>query len=171
VTDTGKHAVVICGSLAVAVAAISSRLWSYPVPRPTGIMAESNRIQTVALGLLGAAVGGCIGYFAFFWLVRQGVYALVLPPALLGLGAGICARRRSTPLAVVCGLAGLALGLLSEWQFAPFIADERLLYFITHIHTLKPFTLLLLVIGTILSYRLALGFDSKSNVSFVRNGN
>ena len=125
-------------------------------------MPESLRLQTIALGLLGAVVGGAIGYFAFFWIARQGFYALILPPGLMGFTAGLFARRRSTPLALVCAVAGLALGLFTEWRFAPFIADSSLLYFITHIHALKPITMLMLAIGAFLSYRLALVRDSNS---------
>jgi hypothetical protein len=113
--------------------------------------------------LLGAAVGGALGYFAFFWIARQGFYALVLPPGLLGLTAGFFARCRSTPLALICAVAGLALGLFTEWRFAPFIADRSLLYFLTHIHALKLITLLMLALGVFLSYRFALGRDSNSN--------
>jgi hypothetical protein len=122
-------------------------------------MSGSNQIRPIALGLLGAAVGGCLGYFAFFWIARQGLYALILPPALLGGAAGICARQRSSILAIVCGVAGLALGLLVEWRFAPFIADATLGYFITHVHQLRPLTLIMLALGTVISYRLALGYS------------
>ena len=116
----------------------------------------------LALGLLGAAVGGVVGYLAFFWIARQGFYAIVLPPALLGLGAGLGARRRSGLLAAMAAGAGLALGLFLEWKFAPFVVDGSLRYFITHLHALRPLTLLMIALGTILSYRLALGFESKA---------
>jgi hypothetical protein len=118
--------------------------------------------RSVALGLVGALIGGCIGYFAFFWIARQGFYALAVPPALLGLAAGLCARRRSRLLAIVCGLAGLALGLFTEWRFAPFVADDSLPYFLTHVHTLKVVTLLMLALGVYLSYSLALGRGRKT---------
>ncbi|MBC8115531.1 MAG: hypothetical protein H7062_14190 [Candidatus Saccharimonas sp.] len=127
-------------------------------------MNESRRPQTIALGLLGAAIGGCVGYFAFFWAAGQGFYALILPPALLGLTAGYFARCRSTPLAIVCALAGLALGLYTEWRFAPFRADPSLPYFLTHVHQLKPFTLLMLALGVFMCYRFALGVDRKPDV-------
>lgn len=127
-------------------------------------MNESRRPRTIALGLLGAALGGGVGYFAFFWAARQGFYALILPPALLGLTAGYFARCRSTPLAIVCALAGLALGLYTEWQRAPFIADKSFSYFLTHVHQLKPFTLLLLALGVFMCYRFALGVDRKPDV-------
>ena len=126
-------------------------------------MTEPIRIQPVALGLLGAAVGGALGYFVFFWIARQGFYALILPPGLLGFTAGFFARHRSTPLALICAVAGLALGLFTEWRFAPFVADRCLLYFVTHVHALKPITLLMLALGVFLSYKLALGRDSQSN--------
>ena len=122
-------------------------------------MTESRQSRTVALGLLGAAAGGCLGYFAFFWIARQGLYALLVAPALLGLGAGLCARGRSLVLAILCGIAGLALGLYTEWRFAPFIADASLSYFIAHLYQLRPITMVLVPIGAVLSYRLALGYS------------
>jgi hypothetical protein len=125
-------------------------------------MPDNIRWSTLAFGLIGAMIGGTVGYFGFFWIAQQGFYALLLPPGLLGLGAGLCARRRSMPLAILCGITGLVLGLFTEWRFAPFAADESLPYFITHIHTLKPITLLLVAVGAFLSYRLALGMDTKA---------
>jgi hypothetical protein len=123
-------------------------------------MNESPQPKIIALGLLGAAMGGCLGYFAFFWVAQQGFYALILPAGLLGLCAGLCARRRSVVLAVVCGIAGLALGLFTEWRFAPFVADNSLAYFITHVHQLKPITMIMLGLGVYLSCRLALCRES-----------
>ena len=128
-------------------------------------MPEFNRSGTIARGLLGAAVGGCLGYFAFFWIASQGFYALIIPPGLLGYAAGLFARRRSTLLAYFCGAAGLLLSLFTEWRFAPFFADDSLLYFIAHIHRLKPLTLIMLALGTFFSYRLALGRDPESRVA------
>lgn len=124
-------------------------------------MPESTRWPTLPFGLTGAVVGGTLGYFGFFWIAQQGFYALLLPPGLLGLGAALGARGRSLPLAIICGMMGLSLALYTEWRFAPFIADESLPYFITHIYQKRPITLLLLAVGTFLSYRLSLGMDSK----------
>jgi hypothetical protein len=125
-------------------------------------MPEPIRWQTIALGLLGAAVGGFLGYCAFFWIARHGFYALMLPPGLLGYGAGLGARQRSTPLAIFCGVAGLALGLFTEWRFAPFTADKSLGYFLTHVQSLQPMTMLMLAVGAFLGYRLALGRNADS---------
>jgi len=120
-------------------------------------MSETNQSQTLALGLVGAVLGGFFGYFAFFWIAQQGFYALVLPPALLGFAAGLCARRRSLILAAVCGVAGLMLGLFTEWRFAPFLADGSLSYFIAHLHKLHSVTMVMLALGAFASYSLALG--------------
>jgi hypothetical protein len=98
------------------------------------------------LALVGALVGGAIGYFAFFWVARQGFYALVLPGGLLGLGAGIVANR-SIWVAIVCGFLAAALGVYTEYRFAPFIADDSFKYFITHVTDLKPVTLLMIAAG------------------------
>jgi hypothetical protein len=119
-------------------------------------MSESNQTQSIVLGLLGAVVGGCVGYFAFFWIAGHGFYALALPPGLLGFGAGLCARQRSRPLAAICGIAGLALGIFTEWRFAPFVADHSFSYFVAHVHQLNIITVLMLALGVFLSYSLAL---------------
>ena len=70
------------------------------------------------LVLLGAAIGGAVGYFAFFWIARQGFYGLILPGGLLGLGAGVF-KGRSKIVAILCGVLALGLGLFTEWRFAP----------------------------------------------------
>ena len=124
-------------------------------------MSESNRKPRIALGLIAAAIAGCIGYFAFFWITSQGFYAIILPPALLGLAAGYAVGARSQPFAIACGAAGLALGIFTEWKFAPFKADGSLVYFVTHVHETKQLTQILLAIGTVICYRMALGMDQR----------
>ena len=103
------------------------------------------------LALAGAAAGGVVGYFAFVWLVHQGFYALVLPGALLGLGASL-SPNKSLAVAIVCGLSALALGLFSEWRVAPFIKDDGLAYFLTHILQLKGITLLMIGAGAFVGF-------------------
>jgi hypothetical protein len=122
-------------------------------------MNRSFDLRNLVLGILGAVIGGSLGYLAFFWIATQGFYALVLPGGLLGLGAGLCARRRSVLLAVLCGVAGLALGLYTEWRFAPFVSDKTLAYFLGHLHLLRPLTMIMVALGGFVSYRLALGRD------------
>jgi hypothetical protein len=103
------------------------------------------------LPFCGALAGGILGYFAFFWIAIQGFYALILPGALLGLGAGI-AKNRSVLLAVACGLAAVALGLFTEWRFAPFVKDNSFSYFLIHALELKPLTLLMIGVGGLIGF-------------------
>jgi len=93
------------------------------------------------LGFVGAFAGGVLGYFAFFWMARQGFYALVLPGAALGLGCGLLSGGKSWGLGIACGVLGVMIGLITEWRYAPFVADDSLPYFLTHVGDLRPFTL------------------------------
>jgi hypothetical protein len=98
------------------------------------------------LALAGAAAGGALGYFAFFWIAQQGFYALVLPGGLLGLGAGVVLNR-SIVVAIVCCLAATALGIFTEFRFRPFIKDDSFPYFISHVFDLQPITLIMIALG------------------------
>lgn len=102
-----------------------------------------------ALGLLGGLAGGALGYYTFMWLVDQGFYGLMIPGAFLGLGCGLLSRDRSLPRGLICGLAGLALGLYCEWRFRPFIADESFTYLVTHLNQKRPITLIMLGLGAV----------------------
>lgn len=103
------------------------------------------------LALLCGSIGGVLGYFAFDWIAGQGFYALILPGALVGFGAG---RFPSSSIAIpaLCGIMALVIGLFSEWKISPFIADDSLGYFVTHLHELQPITLILLAVGTFVGF-------------------
>ncbi|MCP5520668.1 MAG: hypothetical protein H7A46_03875 [Verrucomicrobiales bacterium] len=103
------------------------------------------------LVLLGGLIGGALGYSLFFWLTGQGFYGLVLPGGLLGLGAGLF-RPTSRLLPVVCGILAGALGLFTEWRFAPFAADGSPGYFLSHVHQLRPITLLMILVGGLIGF-------------------
>jgi len=99
----------------------------------------------------GATVGGLAGYLLFFWILRQGFYALILPGCLVGFGAGLFPTR-SVGACITCGTLALALGLLAEWRFAPFIKDPSLLFFVSHIQDLKPLTLIMIAVGGFIGF-------------------
>ena len=109
-------------------------------------------VLSQALGAIGAVVGGVVGFLVFRWIVSQGFYALVLPGAALGMGAALLSKHESTARGIVCGLAGLALGVFSEWKVFPFLADPSLAYFVRHLAELKPITLLMIVAGGLVGY-------------------
>jgi hypothetical protein len=112
----------------------------------------SRHVVSTFLGLIGAVIGGLLGYGAFLWIISQGLYALVLPGALLGLGCGLLARHESRLRGIVCGVAALALGLYSEWHEFPFAADSSFPYFLAHLHHLKPITDLMIALGAFFGY-------------------
>jgi len=101
-------------------------------------MAANGKNVNWPLGLLGALGGGSLGYFAFGYLVEQGFYAIVLPGALAGIGAGALSGGKSKPLGVVCGLLAIVLGIVTEWRFAPFVADESFSFFVRHLFRQAP---------------------------------
>jgi hypothetical protein len=109
------------------------------------------------LGLAGAAVGGIVGYLAFFWIVRQGFYALALPGLLLGLGCGLISGVKSKSIGLVCGVLGLALGLFTEWKFAPFAADDGFTFFLSHITHKTRITLISIVGSGVLAFWCGMG--------------
>ncbi len=102
--------------------------------------------------MVGAVIGGALGYFGFGWITTMGFYALVLPGALLGLGFGLAAQQRNLAFGIICAIAALALGLFSEWANFPFNADGSFSYFLAHLSDLKPMTWIMLVIGALMAF-------------------
>jgi len=92
-----------------------------------------------------------VGYLAFAYLAARGFYALVLPGGLLGLSAGI-PRSRSIAVPILCGVLAIAAGLVTEYRFAPFVADSSLSYFLAHVGTLQPVTLVLIALGGLIGF-------------------
>ena len=125
-------------------------------------MSDDRLMEGWLLGLVGAAIGGWLGYVGFFWVAGQGFYVLPVPGALLGIGCGLLAQRRIMALAIVCGVAALALGLFTEWRFRPFIADKSLSYFMGHLYQLKPYTLLMAALGGLFGFWFGLGLKGKT---------
>jgi hypothetical protein len=120
-------------------------------------MNGNDSFRNLALGLAGAVAGAALGHFAFIWIARQGFYAPLLPGVLAGVGGGLLVKDRSVVRAVICGVIALAAGLFSEWRFAPFITDQSLGYFLTHIQELRPITLLMIAAGAVGGFWFSLG--------------
>ncbi len=105
-------------------------------PMPGSI--QPNDLIVILKGLVGAILGGVIGYFLFVKLSEMGLYAFVLPGALIGIGCGWLAKSRSVILMVVCFLLAIAVATFGEWKSHWFVDDQGnnlgLVYFIQHIH-------------------------------------
>jgi hypothetical protein len=100
----------------------------------------------------GAIAGAVAGYLAFLLLMHSGFYSLVLPGALLGLGAGALSGHKSNALAVVCGLAGAAVGILADWHSAPFIKDPSLNFYLAHLSDLSRASQFSIVAGAVFAF-------------------
>ncbi|MBS0206008.1 MAG: hypothetical protein JSS49_24210 [Planctomycetes bacterium] len=103
------------------------------------------------LALVAAVAGATVGYFGFGWMLKQGFYALILPGAFAGLAASHF-HSKSIAVSIASGLVALAAGLLAECHFHPWIKDQSLTYFLAHVHQLKPLTLIMLSVGTIMGF-------------------
>jgi len=132
----------------------------HPVPDgspPTQDPRTRAKAIGTCLGILGGAFGGVIGYFGFFWLMRQDFYGIVLPGAMIGIGCGSLSGRRSAYLGLLCAVAGLALGVFTEWRYSPFRDDTSFPFFVRHILDLRRITLFLLALGAFLGFWFGMG--------------
>ena len=82
---------------------------------------------------MGLIAGGALGCIGFYLLMQLGLYAMIVPGAMIGLGCGAQAGGRSIALGVVAAVVSLALGIVIEWYFFPFIADKSLSYFLQNL--------------------------------------
>jgi hypothetical protein len=77
-------------------------------------MQSGNQIIVIARGLVGAAIGGAAGYFAFGWILRYQLHAMILPGAALGFGFAILAGERNRINGIISAVLATALGLFTE---------------------------------------------------------
>jgi hypothetical protein len=110
-----------------------------------------NRTPSDLLAVAAGIAGGALGHRAFQWLASQGFYGLILPGALVGIAAGFV-RHRSWGVAVSCTFIALTAGVLTEYHYAPFIADASLTYFLRHLANLRGLTLLLIAGGAAIGF-------------------
>lgn len=103
------------------------------------------------LGLVGAAIGGVAGFYAFGWLLNRGFYGLAIPGSFLGLGCGLLAQHRSVPRGIVCAVASLGLSLFTVWWFE-YHPKNGFLYVIQHPGELSSVTLLMMGLATVIAF-------------------
>jgi hypothetical protein len=98
-------------------------------------------------GLVGALVGGHLGFLLFWFLAKQGLYSSMVPGILLGMVAGFAARGRSQVLGVICLVAAIPLTIFAEWFVFPFVKDDSFVFFLSNLHQLKPIKLIMMALG------------------------
>jgi len=107
--------------------------------RDSGSASPTDQARPLLLGVIGAGLGGVVGYFAFFaFLEHVSLYTLVIPGALIGLGRVAGSKEKSILLGGACGVAAFALSLWIEWQITPMVAGESLSDFLAKLPQ-KPF--------------------------------
>lgn len=117
----------------------------------------ANNVKNWGLAVAAAVVGAAAGVFLFKWAFSQGFYALIIPGACTGWATGYFGQHRDTTRGAFAALLALAVSLYAEWDVRPFIADESLTYFLTHVHQLEIFTMLMLALGSYLAYSMGAG--------------
>jgi hypothetical protein len=115
-------------------------------------MVHHSNLTSYLFALLGATIGGVVGYYLFFWITKQGLYPMVVPGALMGLGCGALSGTKSNVIGIVCALAAVMLGLFIEWRFAPFVNDRSFGYLLIHVHQLRPMTLIMIAVGGLFGF-------------------
>jgi hypothetical protein len=118
-----------------------------------------SRLVGILRGVVGAVLGGVVGYYLYDWMLSYGFYALILPGTLVGVGFGLLSRQKCVLCAIACGVVGLALGMFAEWRVFPFIEDDSFGFFLMHLHQLRPVTLLLIGLGGLFSFWFGMGRD------------
>lgn len=76
--------------------------------------------------LVGAVVGGAIGYGLFWWQQQTGVWIVAATGICLALGAGLMGTCRSFRAGVVFCLAAVAFTLIIAWHNDPLSRDRSL---------------------------------------------
>lgn len=109
---------------------------------------DLQQLLLVALAAMGGAAAGVL----LTWLVsKQGILAGAAPGGLLGMAAGYV-RHRFLFVPIVCCIAALLVGIGTEWWLFPFVANESLGFFLTHLHDLRPASLIMIGIGAAIGF-------------------
>lgn len=109
---------------------------------------ESAQKPRYLRAILGALVGAFLGYLGFSMLVQMGIYGMVIPGAMIGLGCGAQARGRSFALGAFAAMLSLVFSIFLEWHFFPFSEDVSLSFFLANLTSLPAKTKLIMCIGT-----------------------
>jgi len=108
-------------------------------------------------GLLGAIIGGGVGWFVYFWLLNQGFDGLMIPGALVGVGFSMLSRRSAWSFGLACAAIGLGLMLVCEWQSLLNYRNGPFLDFLTNIHKLNMPNKIMLGAGTLIAFWIGKG--------------
>jgi hypothetical protein len=112
----------------------------------------SRYVVSNLLGLVGAAIGGVLGFYVYRWVLNQGFIGGMIPGAFLGLGCSLLARHPSMARGVVCGVAGLILGFFTDWYTT--ITKQTFWEYLRDVKSINQVILLTIAIGTFIAFWL-----------------
>ncbi|GAB5444409.1 MAG: hypothetical protein Fues2KO_47580 [Fuerstiella sp.] len=113
---------------------------------------RSRRSVDYVAATTGTVFGTIAGAAVFGFLLRQGIYAMVIPGTLIGLGCGGFAKGRSTGLGISAAIIAFVVSLGLEWHFRPFVVDDSLPYFLSHLRDLTTITWITVSLGTFAAF-------------------
>lgn len=119
------------------------------LPEPPASGRDDVNYLKATAGTVGGAAAGAM---LFGFLLRYGIYAMVMPGVLVGLGCGSLAGGRATGLGVSAAVIAFAVSLGLEWHFFPFSKDDSLPYFVRHLSDLTARTWITVTIGTLAAF-------------------
>lgn len=117
-------------------------------------------ITSLILGIVGAVIGGIVGFFIFKWVARQGFYAPI-PGAFVGIGFGLAARRYHPMFGIISAILGLIAGLVAEWM--TFRSEASLPDFVDAMRNESPITWVMIGLGVVLAYSFGAGRNTISS--------
>lgn len=86
--------------------------------------AKPNLATRIPLGILGGLLGAVVSFFLFQFLHGQGLYFMVLPGALVGLGCGFAARSRSFVFSIIALVIAIPAAIFCEWKTDAYFCDD-----------------------------------------------
>src|SRR5262249_38066089 len=99
-----------------------------------------------------AALGGVAGFYIYRWVLNQGFMGGMIPGAFLGFGCSLLARHPSMARGVVCGVAGLVLGLFTDWYTT--ITQQTFWEYLLDVKNINRVILLMIALGTFIAFWL-----------------
>lgn len=73
-------------------------------------------VKNLLAGLVGAVVGGIVGFFIYQWLFNNGYSGPVVPPACVGLGFGLAARKRHIAFGFISAVLAVGATMFTVWK-------------------------------------------------------
>jgi hypothetical protein len=126
--------------------------WTSGTVNRTGAKCMRRYVISNLLGLVGAALGGVLGFYTYCWIVSKGMVGGMIPGAFLGLGCSLLARHSSFARGVVCGVAGLVLGFFADWKTN--VTTDTFLEYLQDVKNVNQVILLMILLGAAIAFWL-----------------